>query len=211
MLLNGTGGENDSVRVCCICFLSRKKKRGKLNFPMCKEEQAWAKKLLFRCFASKTIKHISLWRANRRQNCFASMAYLTTWTSFTMFFTQRAISISTTILISIWSPEMPWSQHNRFIIYQVVSLLSVSRSDSQWQFNICVKIGEIFFHNECFCFMVFRIWFLLSLFPSSAKHSWYWAGVSRFRCFKERRMPFCKFRKKAACSFSFNFGSGSPI
>ena len=40
MLLNGTGGENDSVRVCCICFLSRKKKRGKLNFPMCKEEQA---------------------------------------------------------------------------------------------------------------------------------------------------------------------------
>ena len=194
MLLNGTGGENDSVRVCCICFLSRKKKRGKLNFPMCKEEQAWAKKLLFRCFASKTIKHISLWRANRRQNCFASMAYLTTWTSFTMFFTQ-----------------MPWSQHNRFIIYQVVSLLSVSRSDSQWQFNICVKIGEIFFHNECFCFMVFRIWFLLSLFPSSAKHSWYWAGVSRFRCFRERRMPFCKFRKKAACSFSSNFGSGSPI
>ena len=132
-------------------------------------------------------------------------------TSFTMFFTQRAISISTTILISIWSPEMPWSQHNRFIIYQVVSLLSVSRSDSQWQFNICVKIGEIFFHNECFCFMVFRIWFLLSLFPSSAKHSWYWAGVSRFRCFRERRMPFCKFRKKAACSFSSNFGSGLPI
>ena len=40
MLLNGTGGENDSGRGCCICFLSRKKKRGKLNFPMCKEEQA---------------------------------------------------------------------------------------------------------------------------------------------------------------------------
>ena len=46
---------------------------------------------------------------------------------------------------------------NRFIIYQVVSLLSVSRSDSQWQFNIRVKIGEIFFHNECFCFMVLQI------------------------------------------------------
>ena len=43
------------------------------------------------------------------------------------------------------------------IIYQVVSLLSVSRSDSQWQFNIRVKIGEIFFHNECFCFMVLQI------------------------------------------------------
>ena len=67
----------NTVQICCICFLSRTKKRGKLNFPMCKEEQAWAKKLLFRCFASKTIKHISLWRANRRQNCFASMAYLT--------------------------------------------------------------------------------------------------------------------------------------
>ena len=30
----------NTVQICCICFLSRKKKRGKLNFPMCKEEQA---------------------------------------------------------------------------------------------------------------------------------------------------------------------------
>ena len=30
----------DTVQICCICFLSRKKKRGKLNFPMCKEEQS---------------------------------------------------------------------------------------------------------------------------------------------------------------------------
>ena len=29
----------NTVRICCICFLSRKKKREKLNFPMCKEEQ----------------------------------------------------------------------------------------------------------------------------------------------------------------------------
>ena len=27
------------IAKCCICFLSRKKKREKLNFPMCKEEQ----------------------------------------------------------------------------------------------------------------------------------------------------------------------------
>ena len=30
----------NTVQICCICFLSRKKKREKLNFPMCKEEQA---------------------------------------------------------------------------------------------------------------------------------------------------------------------------
>ena len=30
----------NTVQICRICFLSRKKKRGKLNFPMCKEEQA---------------------------------------------------------------------------------------------------------------------------------------------------------------------------
>lgn len=30
----------NTVQICRICFLSRKKKREKLNFPMCKEEQA---------------------------------------------------------------------------------------------------------------------------------------------------------------------------
>ena len=29
----------NTARICCICFLSRKKKREKSNFPMCKEEQ----------------------------------------------------------------------------------------------------------------------------------------------------------------------------
>ena len=31
--------DGNTARICYICFLSRKKKREKSNFPMCKEEQ----------------------------------------------------------------------------------------------------------------------------------------------------------------------------
>ena len=39
---------------------------------------------------------------------------------------------------------------------EVVNFLDHIR-ECCWQLNIRVKIGEIFFHNECFCFMVLRI------------------------------------------------------
>lgn len=39
---------------------------------------------------------------------------------------------------------------------EVVAFLDRIR-ECCWQLNIRVKIGEIFFHKECFCFMVLQI------------------------------------------------------
>ena len=39
---------------------------------------------------------------------------------------------------------------------EVVNFLDHIR-ECCWQLNIRVKIGEIFFHKECFCFMVLQI------------------------------------------------------